>query len=442
VRRAPLIVAVAWAALFVPPGTPAAAHPQGIRPVALIRQLEPTRLEVLWVVAADDFRLLLEAQGVLAAAGALSPAEAAARLRGYLAERVVVANEGAPCGEEVTGAGAAGPGVAISLRFTCPTPLARTRITITLLQDLSPDYVTIVQARTPGGVARGVVTAQTPTVRLDFQAARPSVEPEAPVRRGPVGRTGRLVAAVQGGPGATPLALAAGLAFLLGALHALTPGHGKTMTAAYLVGVGGTMRQALALGGVVSVTHAASVALLGVLAVALDRLLLPGTWVPWTEVAAGLLTVGVGVGLLRRGPDHGSPGRVHAHGRGHAHARGHGHGRVHGHARPHAEATGLPWRRLAVLGLVGGLVPSPEALGVLLVALTVGRWAAGMALVSAFSIGLAVVVLGVAAAAVRGGALVRRVAGGRLGRALPVAAATLVVGVGAFLAVRGASRLL
>ncbi|MGH2725636.1 MAG: nickel/cobalt transporter [Actinomycetota bacterium] len=398
---------------------PASAHPQGTKPVALIRGVAPAELEILWVVALDDFSALLRARELITEGydpDTLDPGRAASSLRAYFAERAAVTNDGGVCPQRVAGAGLAGPGVAVSLRFDCPAPLTRLEITLTLLQDISADYVTIAQAGTPAGPARGIFSAAVPTIRLDLTAVEPAVTPVATGTAVPAGRTGRILAALQGQPGATSLVAALGLAFVLGALHALTPGHGKTLTAAYLVGAGGSARQAVVLGGIVSATHAASVAVLGGIAVALDRLFLPNDWVPWTEVVAGALMVGLGAALFR-GP------------------RGHGH--------DHGDGTGtvIPWRRLALVGFVGGLIPSPEALGVLLVALSIGKAAGGMALVGAFSLGLALVVLGVALLAVRGGAIARRIGGGSWTRWLPRVAAAIVTVLGTVVAIRGAIRL-
>ncbi len=395
---------------------PANAHPQGTKPVALIRGVTRAQLEILWVVALDDFSALLRSQGLINETydpDTLHPNAAAASLRSYFTEHVSVSTDGQSCVQRVAGAGLAGPGVAVSMRFTCPADLTRLEITLTLLQDISADYVTIAQAGTPAGPARGVLSAAVPTIRLDFNAAEPSVEPVATGTAAPAGRTGRILSALQGRTGSTSLVVALGLAFVLGALHALTPGHGKTLTAAYVVGAGGSTRQAIALGGIVSVTHALSVALLGALAVSLDRLFLPDDWIPWTEVAAGVLMLVVGAMLLR--------GSRHAH--------------------AHDGPAEMPWRRLAVIGLVGGLIPSPEALGVLLVALSIGRLAAGMALVGAFSLGLAAVVLAVAVTAVGGGRIARRLGGAGWTRWLPRAAAMIVIGLGLLVSVRGIIRL-
>ena len=406
------LAAAVVAATIVGVASPTSAHPQGTKPVALVRAVGPTELEVLWVVASDDFAALLGAHGFESHDDNPDPAVAA--VAAYFRSRVVVSNRGAPCPQRIAGAGLAGPGVAVSLRFACGSPLAQLEITLTLLQDVSTDYVTIIQAGTPSGPARGAFSAAVPTVRLDFAATVASVEPVATGTARPEGRMGRIVASLQDQPGGTSFVAALALALLLGALHALTPGHGKTLTAAYVVGAGGTTRQALGLGGIVSATHAASVGILGAVAISLDRLFLPSDWVPWTEVLAGILTIVLGVTLVRvRRHDHAHAGRADA----------------------------KPWRRLAAVGFVGGLIPSPEALGVLLVASSIGRWQAGMALVLAFSMGLAAVVLGIAVLAVRGRTVIGRIRSGSLLQRLPYAAALIVVGLGLFITVRGLSRL-
>ncbi len=88
-------------------------------------------------------------------------------------------------------------------------------------------------------------------------------------------------------------------AFGWGAVHALSPGHGKAMVAAYLVGTRGTARHAAALGATVTVTHTAGVLLLGVVALTLSAFMLPEQLYPWLNLASGLLVVGVGAAVLR-----------------------------------------------------------------------------------------------------------------------------------------------
>ena len=88
-------------------------------------------------------------------------------------------------------------------------------------------------------------------------------------------------------------------AFGWGALHALSPGHGKAMVAAYLVGTRGTPRDAVALGGIVTVTHTIGVFALGLVTLALSAYVLPEQLYPWLNLASGLLVVVVGVAVLR-----------------------------------------------------------------------------------------------------------------------------------------------
>src|SRR5205814_3360394 len=139
-------------------------------------------------------------------------------------------------------------------------------------------------------------------------------------------------------------------AFAWGALHALSPGHGKAMVAAYLVGARGTARHAVALGATVTVTHTAGVFALGLVALALSHYVLPEQLYPWLNLASGLLVVLVGAGVLR--------GRVRR-----LRARGH-----HHHHHQHGPDE-LSWRGLLGMGASAGLIPCPSALVVLLAAI-------------------------------------------------------------------------
>src|SRR5579863_5481005 len=135
----------------------------------------------------------------------------------------------------------------------------------------------------------------------------------------------------------TPWMIAAGLgiAFVLGAAHALTPGHGKTIVAAYLVGARGTMKHAAFLGGMVTFTHTISVFFLGFVTLFLSRYVLPEKIVPVLEAISGLSIVWIGATLfvkrMRTATGH---GHVHAHDHHHHHDHGalvhdHGDGHVH-----------------------------------------------------------------------------------------------------------------
>jgi nickel/cobalt transporter (NicO) family protein len=235
------------------------------------------------------------------------------------------------------------------------------------------------------------------------------------------------------------------LAVVLGGAHALAPGHGKTVMAAYLVGLRGTMRQALTIGVTVTITHTAGVLLLGVVlsttrAVASERVY------PWLGLASGLLLAAVGVGLFARA----RAGHSHAHGPGSGHHdHDHPHDHPHGHRHDHQPAgPPLGRRGLVALGLAGGLVPSPSAVVVLLGGIALGRAWFGVALVLAYGIGMAATLTGVglllAHLRTRMDRRLNLPAGSlpaRLGRLLPAATASVIVVAGLALAVQGAARL-
>lgn len=206
---------------------------------------------------------------------------------------------------------------------------------------------------------------------------------------------------------------------LLGAGHALTPGHGKTVVAAYLVGARGTAAQAVVLGVVVTLTHVASVFLLGGVALWLSAYVVPEALFPILGVASGAGVVVVGLGMLR------------------ARLR-----RYHGAEAPHAHPgpeTGAGLWRVVVLGISGGIVPCPSALVVLLAAISLGRVAFGISLIVAFSLGLAVVLVALGLLVVKARPLLARwEARGASWRWLPVASALVIVLLGTGIAVQAA----
>jgi ABC-type nickel/cobalt efflux system permease component RcnA len=237
-------------------------------------------------------------------------------------------------------------------------------------------------------------------------------------------------------------------AVLLGALHALAPGHGKTVMAAYLVGQRGSLRQAALVGLTVTATHTAGVLVLGVL-LSGSATLVPERLYPWLRVASGSLLAAVGAGLLaralgrrrRRPADH-DPGHGPPHGHHHHDHHDHDHGHHHHHPAP---GEGVSRRALVAMGAAGGMVPSPSALVVLLGAIALGRTWFGIALVLGYGVGMALSLLGAGLLLVRfRGALDGRLQGGGgrwpavLGRILPVATATLVVVAGLGIAAQAA----
>ena len=227
--------------------------------------------------------------------------------------------------------------------------------------------------------------------------------------------------------------LALSLALFWGAAHALTPGHGKAIVAAYMVGTRGRARDALALGGIVTVTHTIGVFTLGLVTLLLSELVVPEDLFRWLNLASAALVVAVGVTVLRqrvlaarrRGGHH---GHGH-HGDGHDHDHGPG---EEEHTHAHLPAPGSGWRGLVAVGVSGGILPCPTALVVLLAAISLQRVAFGMLLIVAFSVGLAAVVSAIGLVAVGARRTFSRMRlDGPLVRALPSvsALAVLVVGI-------------
>jgi nickel/cobalt exporter len=189
----------------------------------------------------------------------------------------------------------------------------------------------------------------------------------------------------QGQIGWSAMLLALLAAFAFGSVHALSPGHGKTLVAAYLVGSRGTPRHAVFLGLTVTFTHTVSVFALGLVTLYLSRFVLPEAITPILGAISGVTIVWVGATLLYRRT---VGRRITASPKGLAHD--HGDGRVHTHVPDEISVGGL-----IALGASGGLVPCPSALVLLLTSVSLGRVGFGLTLLVAFSAGLAVVLTGV-----------------------------------------------
>jgi ABC-type nickel/cobalt efflux system permease component RcnA len=241
--------------------------------------------------------------------------------------------------------------------------------------------------------------------------------------------------------------LALGLALVFGMVHALTPGHGKTMVAAYLAGTRGQARHALILGGTVTVTHTAGVFALGIVTLSLSQFIVPEQLYPWLNLASGVMVVGIGVFAIRdrlrrwlraARPRPAAVPVAHEHGHEHAHDHAHDHGHDHGHGHSHAPPDELSMRSLVALGVSGGLLPCPSALVVLLSAIALHRLAFGLALIVAFSFGLASVISGIGLAVLYARKLFTRVPSdhGRIVQVLPVASAVIITALGLILTAR------
>jgi nickel/cobalt transporter (NicO) family protein len=214
-------------------------------------------------------------------------------------------------------------------------------------------------------------------------------------------------------------------ALFWGAAHALSPGHGKTIVTAYLIGKRGTARDAAALGAIVTVTHTIGVFALGLVTLGLSQWIVPDRLYPWINLTAGVLVVTIGLTVLRA--------RV-------AHARAHQHGHDH-HHHHHHDGEAVSRRSLLAVGVSGGLLPCPSALVVLLAAISLHRLAFGLVLIVAFSLGLALSITGLGLVAVLAKrAFARRAFDGLLVRALPAVSALVILVAGVAMTVRALPR--
>ena len=238
--------------------------------------------------------------------------------------------------------------------------------------------------------------------------------------------------------------------FGLGALHALEPGHGKTVVGAYLVGSKGRTSDAVLLGIIVTLTHSGSVILLGVLSTVAAAYFVPETVRKVLEVVSGLLVVGVGGWMLRvriRQAREANHSHSHPHPHDDTHPQGddrhdshdgHDHGEhSHSHAPSLAPGERPTLWQLITLGISGGIVPCPAALAVLLAAVSYGQFARGLSLVIIFSVGMAVVLVAIGIAMVKAANFAGKyVAESKWTKIVPIVSAALITLVGIGLTVK------
>lgn len=287
-------------------------------------------------------------------------------------------------------------------------------------------------------------------------------------------QTKRLVGAISGPHVPNHILLLALLAALvLGALHAFSPGHGKTVVGAYLIGSRGTPRHAAFLGLTVTITHTLGVFLLGFATLFASRFVVPAKLFPALSLMSGLLVVGIGLVLLiRRLLSIGGNDHVHQHEYQHAHqheavmltgarltaitnpslmapaplmAHVHHHqghdglmhshgGTMHTHLPPGSAGEGITWSGLLALGVSGGLIPCPSAMVLLLAAVALHKTAFGLVLVLIFSIGLALTLTCVGLAFLYARKLFPKASGeGFWVRLLPIGSAAVITLVGLLL---------
>ena len=266
----------------------------------------------------------------------------------------------------------------------------------------------------------------------------------------------------------------------LGAMHALSPGHGKSIVAAYLVGTRGTVKHAVFLGSTVTLTHTIGVFALGFITLFASRYILPEKLYPWLSLGSGVIVVVIGAAMLVKriretryqGPpnrqqiheslhhDHGdhshsNPGHSHHdhdyHHHGHSdhihdgnlsdHSH-HDHNHGHTHLPPGADGEPVSWRSLLALGITGGILPCPSALVVLLAAISLQRIGFGMILIFAFSIGLAAVLTAIGLLFVKARQLLNRVpTAGPVMKILPAASAFVIMILGTGITVNALAQM-
>ncbi len=407
---------------------PALAHPLGLPAFAQV-SAQDRSVTVAWNAAPDDVAALARSLG-LTDAPALTR-EQDARLAGSAAlrERVqrdlTVSQDGRPCAGTFTPpASVVTQGVRVA--FTCPERVGRVRVRIALLHEVDSRYRTLAAG---SGGDRVMLTEAAPEQELDLD---PTAAAPAPVLRsrdvqgsfgGALPLERRFVAAIDSTPGVAAGLVALLVAFVVGALHALAPGHGKAVAAGYLVGERARVKHAAVLGSTVALMHTGSVLALGLALFSATRAPDAARLSATIGLVTGLVFFGLGLWLLVR--------RWRARG-------GHHH---HAHHEPHEAPAPLSLQGIVVLGAAGGLLPSPSALLVLLTALAVDRVAYGLLLIGVFSLGLATTVTLVGVAVLRGRDVLHERGGARLHRlvhAAPLAGAAAVTLVGAGVAARAA----
>ena len=271
----------------------------------------------------------------------------------------------------------------------------------------------------PRDLLRSPLDVRSATVH--FVAGTASAAPPRLDRSAVPGHTGDGLAGLIGRDDPTfgVVLLSLLVAAFWGAAHALTPGHGKALVAGYLVGTRGRPRHAFALGATVTVTHTAGVFGLGLVTLGLSTVIVPEQLYPWLTLVSGVLVVGVGTGVLVR-----RARNAHGH-------HDHDHAHHHAHHHHHDPQGDIGVRGILGIGAAAGLLPCPSALVVLLSAIALHRLAFGLALIVAFSVGLAATITAIGLVAV----LARRAFGrarldGPVIRALPALSAAVIVVVG------------
>ena len=265
--------------------------------------------------------------------------------------------------------------------------------------------------------------------------------------------------------------LALVISFAWGAMHALTPGHGKAVVGSYLIGERGNARHALLLGLTTTITHTAGVFAMGLVTLLAAQFITPEQLFPWLSFLSGALVAGIGIRLVitrlrdaraaqsaprfevapvkkrsfvRQTVSHTHHDDLHQHGHEHDHAHDHDHHEHDhgGHTHSHLPPEDVTWKSILALGISGGILPCPSALIVLLSAIALGRIGFGLALVLAFSLGLAGVLTAIGLLFVYAGRMISFAPKQRwILRVLPVASALVISLAGLGIAVQALTQI-
>jgi nickel/cobalt exporter len=262
-------------------------------------------------------------------------------------------------------------------------------------------------------------------------------------------------------PGVLILVLA--IAFVLGAIHALGPGHGKSLMASYLVGSRGRIRDVFTLGITITISHIFSVVIIGFLALWITNYFWTGNATIWLSLASGIIIVLIGLWLFikrfKLWKDISKPANTNPasesndsvvnsqkssvnkivsteeHHHHHSHENHHGESGDHSHHHYHPELS--LWSNIA-LGISGGIVPCPKALVILLLAISLQRITLGLAIISVFSLGLAAVLIAVGIITIKASDLLKSKFENRRLQFLPLIGSVVIIGLGIFLTYRTA----
>lgn len=397
--------ALAAVALLALTAHPALAHPQGL-PGIVRAELHGDTITATWILAPDDEAILNR-----------HLAQSHQSRADYYLARFSI--EG--CGGRALPTGA--------FEHRCDRPPTRLAVHSTLLLDVNPAYRTLLTIPINGHTERRFLGegATATTIGVTDDVGRAEQLADKRVNKLP-SLERRFIAVVDGPVSAGALMAGLAGALVVGAVHALSPGHGKSVAAAYLVGAKGRPVHALLLGGIVAAMHTGSTIALGLATWYATGEVAPGRVIDQTRnvTALAVLAIGVYLAVTRT--------RAWRHDRAHAHGH-HDHGHEHGHhTHSHEAPEGVhPFSKkgLVALGLSGGLLPSPSALVVLLAGLSAGRVPLALALVGAFSIGLAAAVAGAGLAVLKGKDLIEP----HLPAAIPLLAAYAVLAAGVVLSI-------